>query len=337
MHAIILSFDNPDLSRIETISCLKAENVKFREVFMKERVLFVEIESDERGLIRAAKRSATMKEIIEILQILKEDYSFDFSLLKPFLTKFRSFGVRAFVFGRRDVSKREMERKAGDAILKLFPNKRVDLTKPDIWIRVGVVENLSLLGLSMYCSYSKGFNKRDPAKRPFSISSTLTAKLARILVNLSEAKKGSTLLDPFCGAGSIPMEAGLMGIEVIGCELYKKHVYGSKRNLKWINVEPIGLIRCDSVHLPIRRADQIVTDPPYGREAPLGGRDMSQVYKSLFENARAVLKKGNLVFMHPKTFDPGDPKKYGFKEVTSVEMRVHGSLIRVIRVWKRLE
>ncbi len=59
-------------------------------------------------------------------------------------------------------------------------------------------------------------------------------KLSRILINLTKAKKNNTILDPFCGTGTILMEALLMQMHIIGIDIDNKQVKHARTNLRWL-------------------------------------------------------------------------------------------------------
>ena len=334
-YAFVLSYDYPKLSLYEALSCLKSEDVVILSSIVKERILLVKVQlKNEEQIINAARRSATIKEVIKPFQLLK-DLKIDLSSLKDVLKSVQTFGVRASCFSTRKFDSREIEWTVGHQITNAFPNIKVNLRNPDVWIRVIVVEDLVIIGIPIF-KEPKGFHERSAGKRPFLIASTLKPKLALSLVNLSGVRKGQILLDPFCGAGSILIEAALLGVETIGCDIFKKHVQGTRSNLKWANVDTLGVIRCDSCFLPIRKVDAIVTDPPYGREAPVGGHSVEEIYEFIIRNARDILRTGgSFVFIHPKGFDIPSSEACSFTELYKVEIPVHGSLIRVIRVWEK--
>ena len=58
-------------------------------------------------------------------------------------------------------------------------------------------------------------------------------------------KKNETLLDPFCGTGGILIEAGILGINIIGSDIDKKLVYGCKENLNFYNINNSARFLCD--------------------------------------------------------------------------------------------
>lgn len=124
----------------------------------------------------------------------------------------------------------------------------------------------------------KDWIKRDRYK-PYidARAGMLPPKLARIIVNLAlgnSSSVGKTLLDPFCGTGTVLMEGLLLGIDVVGADLSNEQLVGAKQNLRWLNKifpqtihKQFTLIKSDATHLsetissPI---DFIVTEPFLG-------------------------------------------------------------------------
>jgi len=65
----------------------------------------------------------------------------------------------------------------------------------------------------------------------------LPPKLAQIMINLAEPSPSRTnqiIFDPFCGSGTILMEAMLQGKDAIGSDIDKKAVEGTTENLYWL-------------------------------------------------------------------------------------------------------
>jgi tRNA G10 N-methylase Trm11 len=58
-------------------------------------------------------------------------------------------------------------------------------------------------------------------------------KVAQIMLNLSNAKAGETVLDPFCGIGTIIQEGLLLGFRMLGSDINKQAVRGAELNLEW--------------------------------------------------------------------------------------------------------
>ncbi len=112
-------------------------------------------------------------------------------------------------------------------------------------------------------------------------SGMLPPKVSRMIVNIARGYKKNirTLLDPFCGMGTILAEALLTGCEnVIGSDTSEHAISGAKQNLQWLNNEfqpsknrTISILCADAVHIsahiPALSVDAIVTEPYMGPTA----------------------------------------------------------------------
>lgn len=79
------------------------------------------------------------------------------------------------------------------------------------------------------------YTLRDYGKpRPSGKNGMLPPKLAQIMINLSGAKPGDTVLDPFCGSGTVLQEALIQNINSVGTDLNPKIIEDAKENLNWL-------------------------------------------------------------------------------------------------------
>lgn len=60
----------------------------------------------------------------------------------------------------------------------------------------------------------------------------LPPKLAQILINLADPKPGATVVDPFCGSGTVNIEAAIMGYPTLGSDLNGTFVQRSAENFE---------------------------------------------------------------------------------------------------------
>jgi tRNA G10 N-methylase Trm11 len=58
-------------------------------------------------------------------------------------------------------------------------------------------------------------------------------KVAQIMLNFAGAKKGSAILDPFCGVGTVLQEGILLGFKVAGSDINRTAILNSETNLEW--------------------------------------------------------------------------------------------------------
>ena len=61
----------------------------------------------------------------------------------------------------------------------------------------------------------------------------LPPKLAQTLINLSGANPNQTILDPFCGTGTVLMEAFAMGINSYGSDISPEMIEATRLNMDW--------------------------------------------------------------------------------------------------------
>jgi len=95
--------------------------------------------------------------------------------------------------------------------------------------------------------------------RPFQRSIALKPDIARALVNLTRAKRGDLLIDPFTGTGTILLEAWDMGVLGLGVEIDYELVVGFKANVLYSKA-PIIPVISDSSEIVFREVDRIATD-----------------------------------------------------------------------------
>lgn len=147
---------------------------------------------------------------------------------------------------------------------------------------------------------------RRPRARAFFHPTALHPRLARCLVNLTAARPGQVLLDPFCGTGSILIEAGLLGILPLGIELSRRMVRGAQANLKQYGIVEAQLILGDGTAPPLCRIDAVATDLPYGRASKTMGRDPRDIARVFIERMAEILPSGaRCVVLHHKDLPVG--------------------------------
>jgi tRNA G10 N-methylase Trm11 len=170
------------------------------------------------------------------------------------------------------------------------------------------------------------FSKRD-YDRPGSdsMSGMLPPKLARIMINLSQTDTDATLLDPFCGSGTVLTEALSLGYsKLIGSDLSQKAINDTHKNVEWFinqqNNKTIEQYNNITIHLSDattlasiikpKSIDAIISEPYMGK--PLRGSEtknqlekqaseLAELYIKSFEQFYKILKKNSsVIFIIPK-------------------------------------
>ncbi len=115
------------------------------------------------------------------------------------------------------------------------------------------------------CDYEK-IEKRDMHKPVRREALSISPRLAKIMINLSQVKSEGILVDPFCGIGVVLQEALIHGVKVIGIDKDAQAISGAEMNLKWMGFSKKNyqLINGDSRIVSINQSDVIVTEPDLG-------------------------------------------------------------------------
>ncbi len=293
----VVSGEHPSLPLAELVATLQALRVHHQLASTEFKIVTVEAEPETafKAAVRAGYTEEAGIEILqakgflhEITQAMK-----DFPL-ERYISTSDSFSVRVARFGgvSKGLPTALLERHLGALIVRKTGAK-VDLRAPRKLFR-GILAGPSFhLGLATYQRPRGSIAGRRPRKRPAFHPSTMVPKLARCMVNLAQPKENDRFLDPFCGVGGILLEACLIGCQSIGLDAVARMVRGARRNLAHFGVRPIGLLRGDARHIPLREVDAIATDPPYGTGASTLKSTTRRILENFLPEARTVLAKGN--------------------------------------------
>ncbi len=113
----------------------------------------------------------------------------------------------------------------------------------------------------------KKIENRDMGKPIRRESLAISPRLAKIMINLSGAKKVSKIVDPFCGIGVILQEALLRGMKAVGVDKDPQAIRSAKENLEWFGFDKknYSLINSDSRKASVGKADFLVSEPDLGK------------------------------------------------------------------------
>ncbi|MFB6115989.1 MAG: methyltransferase domain-containing protein [Candidatus Nanosalina sp.] len=253
-----LAGENLELAEAEIRGFLRSQK---KEEKLSRTGRTVETEEEPGQLKRLALTHEVSRKICETgvnnLESLETDYRPE-----------ESFSVRVENLSKREIDSKSIEKLLGESLSSR--KNSVDLEDPDTVVKAYVLEEKVLVG-EVVQEINRGlFKNRRNQYRPFSSPVSLDPVLARVLVNLSGAEPGETVLDPFCGTGGILIEAGLCGCRVKGLDIKEEMRKGCRDNL-----EEYGIINHDIRQGEIseideifdQRFDKVVTDLPYGKSS----------------------------------------------------------------------
>ena len=175
---------------------------------------------------------------------------------------------------------------------------------------------------------------RDESRPFVSAEISTSPKICRTLLTLAGARPGDTILDPFCGTGTLLMEAALLGMKCIGVDIDGDQVQGARSNMKWL-AKDLGerieydIFKGDSRRLSSlvrKQVDAVAFEPPLGPlykgappidEAEKTIKELTALYrKSLTEIASILRPDGRVAMTIPVINTQGEPLSVKFSELT---------------------
>lgn len=234
----------------------------------------------------------------------------------------------------------EVEWEIGGLIHSKVEGVNVNLKDPSNFIRLIFIDGKILVTERLFKVEKKHFYNLKPHKRPFFYPGSMSPKLARCMVNLTGIKEGDLVLDPFCGTGGILIEAGIMGARVVGVDIDKRMVEGTKKNLEYCGVKDYEIFQGDARDIKLSsKVNAIATDPPYGISASTGGEESQNLYaQALFTMEEILMDEGLLCMATPHYMDlHGMIEGTNFEIIEQHHIRMHKSLTRVISLLKKID
>lgn len=89
------------------------------------------------------------------------------------------------------------------------------------------------MGLTAWVPDSASMRYRGKSKPTPRSDIALSPRLARTLLNIADLKPGQTVLDPFCGTGTILIEACNKSVRCLGLDAMASRVQEARENLRW--------------------------------------------------------------------------------------------------------
>ena len=210
-----------------------------------------------------------------------------------------SFRVTSNRHGEHGFTSMDVQDVAGQALVDHYGTD-VDLEEFDCEVRVDIIDRDCLIGVQ----YTRdSLSKRHP--RVFSPKVSLKTNVAWAMVKLARLNRHGveTLVDPFCGAGTILIEAAQLNptLSVHGSDAWQKAADGAAVNADHAGVgEQVETFCRDAMelsdHYEPGAVDAIITNPPFGLSLHKD-TDFGQFYRRLLREMVEVLAPGGRVVM----------------------------------------
>ena len=199
-----------------------------------------------------------------------------------------TFSVTANFVGKRNYSTAEIKQACAAGIME---QKRwlyaEDDAKADLNVRVFIEGDTAVVGIRL--------GGQSLSRRPYKqghVPGSLKPAVAAALLALAGVAPGARILDPCCGAGTILIEAKMLGAAALGGDNYQQAVTAAHFNATKAGVT-IHLYRWDACALPIsdRSVDFVISNLPWGR-AVTSEASLPTLYQEIGEEIQRVLAPG---------------------------------------------
>ncbi len=342
------------LSLAEIVAVLKRGNVPSKILEASEEAVIIETEQPL-DFEKLQKELGGTIQIVKIIDVIKkrEKDSINFALqnyftpsklkkdyFKDYSGK-KQFGISVFLLDKKIQAFGEPRRlgmfikkglqNQGISLRAVFPEfnslalSSVAITKNQILQKGASICAIAspihvYVGKTLCVQDFEDYGRRD-YQRPMrdEKQGMLPPKVAQIMVNLAELPKGKTILDPFCGAGTILQEAILLGYKALGSDISKTAIRGAEANLEWFRnrykIAPgkyaLELSSAEAVSEPFKgkKIDSIVSEgylgPLYAElpkisEINANFEQISHMWAKALEEFKKILEKGSkIVFSMP--------------------------------------
>lgn len=216
------------------------------------------------------------------------------------MKKAKSFRVTGERIGKHEFTSIQVQKFAGQALVEKY-GKKVDLENFDVNVFVEVIGRKCWVGVRLT---RESLHKRF--KKPFNHPAAIKAPLAYAMLRLAEVKEGETILDPFCGGATLPIEAAQVydeKIRIFASDISKKFLEDAKKNAKAAKVKKyIKFKICDARRLEECynfEINKIITNPPYG--VRMGKGNLKPLYSKFLVSALKILSEnGKIVIINLK-------------------------------------
>jgi len=269
MKYIFVLGRDKELAVLEVISFLQARNINYNFIMLNDDFLVLDIHSF----------AFTADDFGGVVKIGKE-FSIDQLKFGENIVTYSFLGSEK----NKDALKQYFKKEGIKGIFRKYTSKPTHFD-------LEVIEMNKTLFRIFSVSNPKKYKTRDENRPAFDEKKVISIRLAKILINLSQARK--EILDPFCGCGTILQEGLLQGLNVLGVD---KSIYDGQHNIHWVKKEfslknKFKIIKGDAKKLStyFNKVEAIVTEPylgPYWRKTPSqkeAYRAMKKLQKMYFQ------------------------------------------------------
>jgi tRNA (guanine6-N2)-methyltransferase len=205
------------------------------------------------------------------------------------------FSITANFVGKRNYSVPEIKQAVAEGVLAHHAAWQyvVDDRLADLNLRVFIEHDYALVGLRIgdHALHRRPYHQQH-------LLGSLKPPVAAAMIQMADLQPGQVMIDPFCGTGTILIEAALQGIVAVGGDILPQAVRSAQADVP-VEAAQAVLFLWDARRLPFADSsvDGIVANLPWGKQVGLPD-DLPALYRASFaEMQRVVAPDGVIVLL----------------------------------------
>lgn len=204
------------------------------------------------------------------------------------------FSITANFVGKRNYSVPEIKQVVAQGVQSAYPNWQYvdDDRNADLNLRLFIEHDRALVGLRIGAhSLHRRLYKQQH------LPGSLKPPVAAAMIQIAGIHPGQIMIDPFCGAGTIVIEAALQGIVSVGGDLAGDALQIARADVP-IEAAHTALFQWNAQRLPFAdgSVESVVTNLPWGKQVS-SADDLPALYRASFAEMQRVVKPGGVIVL----------------------------------------
>ena len=234
-----------------------------------------------------------------------------------------AFSITANFVGGRNYSYHEIKSAVAAGISQRYPGWTYveDDHDAGLNVRVFVEHQQALVGVRLAASplHRRAYKRK-------SLPGSLKAPVAAAMIQIAGLEKGQPLLDPFCGSGTLVIEAAQQGFTAIGGDSNPQAVQISRENAATVAGSMLLAVwSARRIPLADDSVQAVVSNLPWGKQVEVDA-SLRSLYEQAFGEMKRVLMPGGVLVLLTTL-----PELVPERPSESFEISVYGQNPHVLR------
>jgi tRNA (guanine6-N2)-methyltransferase len=245
-----------------------------------------------------------------------------------------TYSLTANFVGKRNYSVPEIKNALEDGIAQRYPDWQYveDDVDAVLNLRLFIEHEQAILGLRLG---ERPLHRR--AYKQSHLPGSLKPPVAAAMLMLAGFQLGQTILDPFCGSGTILIEAGLSGLIGIGGDTNPESLVYAQQNAHDAGIN-VSWMQSDGAQLPLSTAslDGVATNLPWGRQIQTTDSLVELYHRTTCELQRVTKPDAHIVLLMPADYlSYLNADALGWQLVSQTEISLFGQTPSIFVFQKR--